>query len=264
MLRRFLISTLLIISPTLWAEDLVHEVVLKAKYGYNQTLDPYLSPLRYDGWQVGFGCEWWQPFRHTELGSSSCSWWHEGQVDIVGQRAYSSARTNRYYGLGAHAGWGAFARWKYVFVGPYLDVDLLVREHASEINKPYSADVAMDAMVLAGAEWCSSHFEGEKAGVRLRYMFRMNLLGAQFHPDYWQGYYEMYVTRLHGAIHPSGPWNRNRIWHELTLDISGKHTTWRLGAEHEWLRYGSREMTWNRHQVNLIVAAVWKYKNVRR
>lgn len=257
-MKKVIAFILLFVNLSALAET---ENVLKLKYGWNQTLDPYMSPLRYEGEQIGLGNEWWNELRGN--------WNHVGQFDIVGQRAYSSARSNRFYGIGIHGGWGAHYGWTFgeetpgtkgqmnLFVGPYLDIDIMARQHASEVNKPYSADVAIDAMAMAGI---SGTWRVKNVGMRLRYIARTNLIGTQFQPEYWQSYYEIYENGLNGTILASGPWNRNRIWHELTFDISGNRSTWRIGAEHEFLRYGNKNTVWTRNQVSLVIGCIWKYK----
>lgn len=268
--RIFILILLSLLIHSFRAKAVEHENILKLKYGWNTTLDPYLSPLRYNGAQIGFGNEWWQPFA-TKNGDTH--WAHVGMVDVAGQRAYSTARSNYFYALGAQAGWGAH----YVFdiigtrdnshtfsglqiiLGPYLNIDFMAREHASQVNKPYSFDLGIDAMLMAGI---ASTWHVSKAAFRLRYLARTNLIGTHFAPDYWQSYFEIYENGIKQVVHASGPWNRNTIHHELTLDISAPHSTWRVGAEHDYLHYTNpaRNMTWSRNQISIVIGCIWKYR----
>lgn len=250
----------------------IHENIISLKYGFCQNLDPYLSPLKYKGQGIAFGSEWWQPFRNqiheNNYAPRTGYWAHVGKVDIAGQRAYSVAGTNMLYGLGVHTGWGGHYNWLLyakksefrILLGPYLDVDVMVRQHASEVNKPYSADVAAEVMAMAGMNWI---IQREKVGYRIQYILQTNLIGAQFYPDYWQSYYEIYKGQLGRTIHAAGPWNRNRIDHKLAADFLFKKTTWRIGAEHRWLSYGDKNMRWNRHEISILLGCIWNYQVVR-
>lgn len=264
MRKRSILIFLLVLCQHIMAEPVDHENILKLKYGWNTMVDPYLSPLRYNGQQIEIGNEWWQDFRprntyHTE------NWSHVGKLDIVGLKATSRAKSNYYYGLGAQAGWGAHYGWKWnvgttklkIFLGPYLQLNLLAKQHASSVNKPFSVDGGLDVMAMTGLNWT---FYAKKTAYRLQYHIRTNLLGMQFVPDYWQSYYEIYEQRLKGNIHFAAPHNRTMLCQQLSMDFQFPHTTWRLGAEHEWLRYVGSDMTWQRYQVCLVVGCIWHYK----
>lgn len=252
-----------IVTCTLFAKEPVeHENILKVKYGWVWQNDPYLSPLAFTGNQICIGNEWWQPFNKTDKEGFPINWSHVGALDIHGLRAYNSAMTNLIYGLGFNAGWGAIYRWNWfatrliVILGPYLEADFMVREIGSNVNKPYSFDVGIDAMAMTGIQWS---FYGKKTSYRLRYRFRTNLIGFDFLPDYWQSYYEI-ASGVPGDARCSGHWNHHTIRHELSLDMQFPHSTWRIGAEHYYLNYGSKEMQFTRNQVNIIVACIWNYR----
>ncbi len=246
----------LAIVPAVAYEPVEHENILKIKYGFINQLDPYLSPLSYHGQQIGLGNEWWQSFRRDS------AWAHIGRLDINGLRAYTTSHTNRIYGLGVYAGWGAYYHWNWfdnrlqVHLGPYLEANFMAREIGSNVNKPYSFDLGIEAMAMAGISWS---FYGRKTSYRLRYLIRTNLIGLDFVPDFWQAYYEI-VEGVSGDIRCSGPWNHNSVRHELTLDLQFPHSTWRLGAEHIFLDYRTKNMQFDQHQINIIVACIWKYK----
>lgn len=260
--------------------------VLKIKYGWNGTVDPYLSPLRYNGQEIGIGNEWWREIGNREQEKEKREqgiWISVGKIEVAGSKAWSAAKSNYTYGLGAQGSWGALWDWslmkdgrKYnslpeqqkealhkrgifgfnISVGPELAVDVMARQHASNVNKPYSFDVGADILAVAGA---SLQFGGKKTAYRLRYMIRTNLIGADFVPEYWQSMYEVAEGQWKGDIRCSGPWNRNVVRQELTMDFQFIRSTWRLGVEHEWMNY-RRAMEWNRQEVRIVVGCVWKYK----
>lgn len=253
--------------------DVEHESVFKIGYGGTWNVDPYQSPLLYSGQEIRMGGEIAQPFRkiaNTEKGG----WAHMGRFSVTGSRAYTATKNNRTYGLGVEGGWSAYHHWDWqtgatpglkdsklqVWLGPELNADIMARQQASEVNKPFSVDVGVDAMAMVGLSYT---MYAQKTRYRMRYLLDINILGVEFMPDYWESYYEVYKNRLKGNIHCSGPWNRNRIRQEWCMDFGFKRSTWRLGVEHEWLRYGGKEMTWVRQQVGVVVGCVWQYRTSR-
>lgn len=247
-------------------EGIVHNNILKVKIGTGYQLDTYLSPIGYTGMQYGLGNEWWQPFRQdTRLGKTGklANWSHVGRADVFVTDYYSKAgRTNNYLGAQIAAGWGAFYEWRWmddrlsVHVGPYLDAGFIMREHAANVNKIVSFDVAIDVMAMGGLRWS---FYGKRTSYRLNYLFRTNLIGFDFLPEYWESYYEL-SQGVPGQARCSGHWNHNTIKHELALDMQFKHSTWRIGAEHELVNYGTDDLHFMRNQFSLSVGCLWKYR----
>ena len=265
-LKKILLIALWCFPVLLLAQESVeHDNILKVKVGTGYQLDSYLSPLGYTGMVYGLGNEWWQPFRKdTKLGKAGKldHWAHMGRVDIALSDYYSKARTNKYMGVQVAAGWGAFYEWRWiddrlkVFVGPYLDVDFMVREQANNVNKIVSFDVAIDVMAMGGISWS---FYGKKTSYRLGYMLRTNLIGFDYLPQYWESYYEI-TQGVPGQPRCSGHWNHNTLKHQLALDMQFPHTTWRIGAEHELINYGTDNLHFVRHQFGIVVGCLWKYK----
>ena len=257
MKRVLLILILLFPILLLSAEVVEHEDILKLKYGGVWQMDPYLSPLRYTGQEVGLGNEWWQPF------SKYNHWSHVGALDLTGQLSYNDPKTNRLFGVGLQAGWGAYHHWDWekeglqVILGPYIESELLARYLTTNVNKPYSMDLGVQSQVLAGLSWS---FCGKKTSYRLRYLAHLNMIGVDFMPDYFASYYELSEGVLKGTVRCSGLWNHQALRHELTLDLQFPHSTWRVGAEHLFLNYGTKDMQFNRNQINLIIGCIFRYK----
>lgn len=265
-----------------WTEN-----ILKIKYGFNNTLDPYLSPLQYSGQEIGIGNEWWGNFKVKKLKGGNAlraeeknggnalraeeqGWLSVGRLDLCGQRAYSAAKSNLFYAFGIQGSWAGI--WQYqlsnptlqsakihgidFLVGPELAIDFRARQHASNINKPYSFDLGIDVNAATGV---ALRFGGEKTAYRLRYMIRTNLIGTDWTPEYWQSMYEASTGQWKQNVRCSGPWNRNVVRQELSMDFQFIRSTWRLGAEHEWMTTRTRTMDWIRHEVRLVVGCAWKY-----
>ena len=245
-------------------DSIAHTNVLKVKFGTGYQLDTYLSPLAYKGWQIGIGNEWWQPFRQdTKLGRTGrlANWAHVGKIDVSGSRNINTAKTNLTYGIEAVGGWGAFYGWRWfddrlkVFLGPYMESGITIRYISSNVNKPLSLDIGMDIMAMSGISWS---FYRKKTSYRVNYQLRTNLIGLDYMPDYWQSYYEMSEGVL-GTFRCSGHWNHHTLKHELTLDMQFPHSTWRVGAEHIYINYGTQYMRFVRNQFNIVVGCIWNY-----
>lgn len=263
---------LLYFSALLLAQEGVeHENILKLKIGAGYQLDSYLSPLGYTGMLIGLGNEWRQPFRQdTHLGREGKldNWAHVGRVDvnitdyISAAHFNPGANTGSYLGFKLSAGWGAFYEWKWiedrlrVHAGPYLETDFMVRYHTVNVNKIVSFDVAIDVMAMAGISWS---FYGQRTSYRLNYQLRTNLIGFDYLPEYWESYYEIYQG-VPGQPRCSGHWNHNTLKHELTLDMQLPHSTWRIGAEHELVNYGTDNQHFMRNHICLVLGCIWKYK----
>lgn len=258
MKRRYITYfAVLVALCSIHAEPIEHENILKVRYGWVKQVDPYLSPLVYRGNEIGIGNEWWQAFR-----ADSAHWSHVGRVDVFGLRASSSAGTNYIYGFGFHGGWGAHYKWSFandrlsLLLGPYIEADFMAREIGTNVNKPVSFDVGLDAIAMAGLSWS---FYGKKTSYRLRYLIRTNLIGFDMMPEYWESYYEV-TEGVPETVRCSGHWNHNVLRHELTLDLQFPHSTWRIGAEHEYLKYGTQHMQYTRNQINIIIGCLWHYR----
>ena len=271
--RRILLMALLAIVSSMCYGT---ENILKIKYGFNNTLDPYLSPLQYSGQEIGIGNEWWGEIKVKKLNGGNAlraeeqGWLSVGRLDLCGQRAYSAAKSNLFYAFGVQGSWAGI--WQYqlsnptlqsakihgidFLVGPELAIDFRARQHAGNINKPYSFDLGIDVNAAAGV---ALRFGGKKTAYRLRYMIRTNLIGTDWTPEYWQSMYEASTGQWKQNVRCSGPWNRNVVRQELSMDFQFIRSTWRLGAEHEWMTTRTGTMDWIRHEVRLVVGCAWKY-----
>jgi len=260
-----LIGLLVTLAGMVHAEGVEHTNVLKIKYGWNYQLDTYLSPLGYRGQEIGIGNEWWQPFRQdTRLGQTGrlANWAHMGRLDIRGFKQISTARSNVIQGIGGTAGWGAFycRQWQdnrlKVLAGPYLEAELNVREISSNVNKPYSFDISAEVMAMGGLSWS---FYGKKTSYRLHYLIRTNVFGFDFLPDYWQSNYEL-AEGIKGTPRCSGHWNHHSVKHAMSLDMQFPHSTWRLGAEHVYVNYGTKDLHFTRNEISLVLGCIWNYR----
>ncbi len=124
------------------------------------------------------------------------------------------------------------------------------------MNKPVSVDIAADVMAMSGVSWS---FYGKKTSYRLNYQIRTNLIGFDMMPDYWQSYYEL-PEGVRGTARCSGHWNHHTIRHELSLDLQFPHSTWRVGAEHTYVNYGTKDLHFIRNEICIVIGCLWNYR----
>lgn len=260
-MRKWLyIFVLLFATQSMWAEHygVEHENIFSVRYGGLWQQDEYLSPLLYSGQHIGLSHEWWQALRCDSM----ARWQHVGKVQTMGGMAYSDARNNLIYSVGLQGGWGALYTWQWkdlglkAMLGPYLDIDMMGKMHAGNVNKPYSVDLGVNICAMGGVSWC---FSAPKTMYRLRYLARVNIVGADYMPDYWQSNYEV-AEGILGNVRCAGVWNHRHLQHELTFDMQWKHSTWRLGIVHEYVEYGRSEMMFSRESVSAVVGCIWHYR----
>lgn len=235
-----------------------HENILSLRWGGIREYDEYLSPLRYSGQFIALQNEWWQGF------SKSADWQHTGRVKVQGGRMFNPQYTNMAYAFGVQGGWGAHYDFNrlmaveglHLFAGPMLDIDLLAKELIQNVNKPYSIDFSIDIKAYAGISYA---FSGKRSSYRLRYMAATSLAGVQFVPEYWQSYYELTEGIVGGTVGASHPGNHLTLRHELSFDMQFRHSAWRIGVEHEYIRHSMNNLHFQREQVCLVVGTVFNY-----
>lgn len=264
-MRKILFILFLASTTYLWAEEGIvyegrwHEDILSIRWGGLSQYDEYLSPLKYKGQFIAVQNEWWQQF------SCNNDWAHLGQVKLQGARAFNPSYSNMIYSLGLQGGWGAhydFNRLMQIrelslFVGPYLDFDLFVKELIINVNKPLSVDASVEVKLHAGLSYS---FAGKQTSYRVRYTTMFGILGVQFVPEYGQSYYEITEGIIGGTVGISSWHNRLSLRHALSFDMQFRHSAWRVGVEHEYMCNSMNLLGFQREQVSLVIGTIFNYK----
>jgi len=248
------------------------DVLYVLPYGGMWLQDSYLSPLVYDGWMAGIGNEW---RGYLDKGGLFGEWRYMGNLQVYGGKIVQSQKKNTISHLDVQGGWGSYYRWRiytgeskgidasrvHLWAGPYIGVDVMMKELARNVNKPYSFDMGADLQLMAGVSYT---FYYKETAYRLLYEGRMNVMGAMWLPDYWQSYYETSEkVNLGGSVAFSYPGNRQFIHQQLAMDFQFRKSTWRLGMMHEYLHYGDKNRHFARQSVGLTVGCIFNYKLTR-
>lgn len=245
---------------------------LSLRYGGKYSLDEYFSPLLYGGQQIGLKNEWQRSFAKVpkkEINNGETEWISVGDIGLTGAKVLQSQKRNYYYELGIQGGWGsvwqATTQWSgrthkqavKTCVGPFLQADLEVRQIGSNVNKPYSFDASIDAMLMAGVAYT---IYKEQYRFCFDYQVKINVLGAEWLPQFGTSYYEVTEGQV-GQNIAVGWWgNRQFVQQRLCLDIQLKRSTWRVGVEHEYMHYGSDHQQFKRQYIGVVIGTIFKYR----
>lgn len=235
--------------------------VLYAFYSGQWLSDSYLSPLTYDGWNAGAGGEWWRESRFY-------GWRRIGSLQALGGKIIQSQHHNSISYFDIQGGWGMNHSWLYdtgaskgingssleVYVGPYLDLDFMMKNISSNVNKPYSFDMGIDAELMAGVSY---RFYHNKQAYRVLYEGRINALGVMWMPDYGESYYEVTEKVLKSSVSFAYPGNRQFIHQQMAMDFQFKKYIWRVGVRHEYLHYGDKNRHFARQSVSAVIGCIF-------
>lgn len=246
-------------------QDMANRPTTNVLYGFYSgewLSDSYLSPLTYDGWNAGAGSEWWKDSRYW------ADWRQMGSLQALGGKLIQSQKHNSITYFDIQSGWGMHHRWLYdtgksrgidgssmeVYIGPYLDFDFMMKNISSNVNKPYSFDMGIDAELMAGISY---RFFRKKTAYRVLYEGRINALGVMWMPDYGESYYEVTEKILKSSVSFAYPGNRQFVHQQLAMDFQLKKNIWRLGIRHEYLHYGDKNRHFARQSVSVVVGCIF-------
>lgn len=257
-IRRIILCSLLLVS-CVPLQAVEHEDILTFHFGGIYLNDQYLSALTYQHYSYALNNRWEQYFR------KDTTWSHQAHLQITGAKLNSPTRSNYMYVLGVQTGWGAQYHFSHLMcvphfdllLGPYLQFDLMAREHQSNVNKPYSMDCAADVCAYASLRYS---FAAKKSSYRLQYQISTAVLGVMFAPEYGQSYYEITKGILTHNAQFSAWHNRFQLQHQLSLDIQLRRSAWEIGVRHEFLRYNANQLHFSREQVCLVIGTVFQYR----
>ena len=240
-------------------------------YGRQTSSDEYLSLLQYKGWTVGIGNESdkivWRLSDKSRSHSTSPAlrgnnmrpeshhylrqYWH---WEVGYGQLLSSAKNNRRRTWGASADWRLMYEWQWRGLtlggGLMLSADYAGRMAGSNVNKPYSMDLSVDASLAAGVQY--SLWAGRKVHLTFDYHITTPFAGCFFMPGMGQAYYEM-SNGLNGTAHASSFHNKQAFAHDFHIDLRLQRTAWRIGIKHSFLNYHANSLRSQREDLHAYV-----------
>jgi len=203
-------------------------------------IDPYLSPLTYSGFGVGY--------KHAErkyFNSENTKYSMQGKLNamlgISLNPAYSAAMT---YVGGAYS-WGAFYHYRdlknfHILAGATTDAQFGFKSLMRNVNNPVNVDAALN---LNFAGLVRYDFGFKKLRMRLNYELETPLMGCMFVPLGGASYYEMFeLWNLNNAIHFSSLHNKLGLKSDLSLDFLMKKSTISFGFSNQNLIYEANNL----------------------
>ncbi len=194
--------------------------------GSAHVADTYLSPVRYSGWNVGFGYQ-----RLQAMAFSPENWVMGLKTDLAIARTTNIAGNHQMWQADISGSWAMMRRWQLpkgfsAGAGPAIALDLGALYIAHNGNNPVSAKASLDLCASAYASW---NGKLRSLPITVRYEAMLPALGVFFAPDYGELYYEIYLGNHSGLAHCGWWGNHFRYSHQLTADLRLGATSLRVG-----------------------------------
>lgn len=188
--------------------------------------DTYLSPLRYNGWGVGFAYS-----RTRAMRFSPEIWVMEMALDVDYDHTQNPVRNATMHNAEFGVAWGMMRRYRTapglsLGIGPRLSLHCGALMNSRNGNNPVSAKASLTADIAGYAS-----FQTRIAGVdvRFRNLASVSGFGTFFSPDYGELYYEIWLGNRKGLVHPAWWGNYVRFDNLLTADLRLGTTILRIG-----------------------------------
>ena len=215
------------------AQDAGSMVMVDA--GYASVHDSYLTPITYDGLDLGLTFEAVRPIKRGQ-------WLWQLMVGADYNYVENNARNNDLHKLMGditfdmqHRWLGQWDRRLDLSVGPMTQLRAGIVYDAVNSNNPVTVRAHWNVGATAMAAW---HTRLGRKPVTLRYQVQLPVMGVFFAPEYDESYYEIYLGNHRNLAHLGWWGNRLDMMHYLGADLPLGKTTLRLG-------YRTRMEHWN-------------------
>ena len=200
--------------------------VLAVDAGYASVHDSYLTPITYDGLDLGLNIETTHALRSNE-------WLWQLGVGADYNYVENNAKNNELHKLMGDISFNMQHYWKGVFtpklnlsVGPMAQLRAGIVYDAVNSNNPVTVRAHAN-LGATGMAWFNTRL-GRKP-ITLRYQLQLPVAGVFFAPEYDESYYEIYLGNHKNLAHLGWWGNRLDMTNYLGADIRmGKHIL-RLG-----------------------------------
>lgn len=193
--------------------------------GYAAVHDSYLTPITYDGMDLGLAYEAMRPAAHhwlwqllvgTDYNYVENPAGNNNLHKLLGEVTFDMQRQWR----------AALARRVDLSVGPMAQLRAGVVHNPVNSNNPVTARAHFGLGVTGMAAWSTRLW---RMPVTLRYQAQLPVLGVFFAPEYDESYYEIYLGNHDGLAHLAWWGNRLDMTHYLGADLHLGCLTLRLG-----------------------------------
>ena len=194
--------------------------------GFGSIHDSYLTPITYNGLDLGLGYEAVRSVRNDK-------WlW---QLNVGGDYNYveNKAQNNNLHKLMGDLSFNMQRCWRGVLspklnfaVGPMAQLRAGIVYDAVNSNNPVTVRAHAN-LGAAGMAWFNTRL-GRKP-ITLRYQVQLPVAGVFFAPEYDESYYEIYLGNHKNLAHLGWWGNRLDMSHYLGADLHMGKTTVRIG-----------------------------------
>ena len=201
--------------------------------GYASIHDSYLTPITYDGIDLGLAYE---ASRVCKQGR----WQWQLNVGADYNYVENPAKNNDLMKLMGDLSFNMQRRWAVtrrmsLTAGPMTQLRAGIVYNDVNSNNPVTVRAHWNVGVAAGADW---HTRLWRKPITLRYQVQLPVAGVFFAPEYDESYYEIYLGNHKNLAHLGWWGNRLDMTHYLGADLHLGKVTLRLG-------YRTRLEHWN-------------------
>ena len=225
-------------------------------WGYVDVLDTYLSPERYEGWQVNYLSHTTHEREDRCISTLSV---HQGSFAHADNRAGNANEMQAMYhfAYALHYNWHLLNRRLNVKAGGMLNTHLGMLYNTRNSNNPMQAKVGLN---VAPSVMASYRFSIKNKPLTVRYEADAPLLGMMFSPNYGQSYYEIFSEGNydHNVV-VTHPVNALSLRQMLTLDFSLCKTTFRIGYLGDYQQAHVNHLRYHTYSHVLVLGLVKKF-----
>ena len=214
-------------------------------------VDPYLSPLTYDGLGISYSGEA-RCFLSTENTKISTQNNFNLQAGILLNTPVSS---DMLY-LGANYGWGMCyhlspIKGLKVLVGGLWDIDFGFKNMERNVNNPVNLDISTNLNLTASARY---PIPLRHKTLQLQLVLQTPVIGYMFVPKSGASYFEMFdLGNLTDAFHFSSLYNKRGLSSALSVFVPFNRSVWRFGLKMNTLRYSANKLVFDKNEFSLLV-----------
>ena len=200
--------------------------MLTVDAGYASVHDSYLTPITYDGMDLGIGIETMRSIRNDQ-------WLWQLQIGADYNYVENDAQNNELHKVMGDITFDMQRQWRQliahrvdVSVGPMTQLRAGIIYDEVNSNNPVSVRAFWNVGVTAMAAMPTHIW---RLPVTLRYQVQLPVAGVFFAPEYDESYYEIYLGNHRNLAHLGWWGNRLDMTHFLGADLLLGKTTLRVG-----------------------------------
>lgn len=216
-------------------------------------LDPYLSPLVYNGLGLSYNHE---DNRFLSIQNNSLSVYYK--FDLVGGFTLNPTNTASMMYAGINSEYGMFQHFQPInglrlMAGGSWDVDFGWKMIARNINNPVNIDLATNFNLSGRAKYDVQLF---KRVFGLQLSVQTPMIGCMFVPREGASYYEMFdLWNLDNTLHFSSLHNKRGIKGDISCTVPFRRFTLYVGVKYNELKYTANDMVFKRNELSLLIGS---------